>query len=166
METRSTAVRRAEVALPVRLVASWLGCGYARWAPGTVGSLAACFVALALAHYAGWRPWRLALLSALLLAPAVWAAGRVVQAGESRDPRWVVVDEVLGQWLALAALPVLDWRGAAAAFLLFRLFDIVKPPPVRQMEALPGGWGIVADDLAAGGYAALVLWLAGCFNLY
>jgi phosphatidylglycerophosphatase A len=73
---------------------------------------------------------------------------------------------VLGQWVALACACRYNWKSYLAAFLLFRLFDIWKPPPVRQLEALPGGIGIVADDLMAGAYAALVLFPAGCFNLY
>ncbi len=77
----------------------------------------------------------------------------------------MVVDEVVGQWLTLAGARTLNWKSYLAAFLLFRLFDIWKPPPVRQLEALPGGVGIVADDLMAGLYAALVLFAAGCFNL-
>ena len=63
-------------------------------------------------------------------------------------------------------LRVFNWKSWLAAFVLFRLFDIWKPSPVRQLEALPGGWGIVADDLMAGVYAALVLFAAGWFNLY
>ena len=78
----------------------------------------------------------------------------------------MVVDEVVGQWLTLAGARTLNWKSYLAAFLLFRLFDIWKPPPVRQLESLPGGVGIVADDLMAGLYAALVLFVAGCFNLY
>ena len=77
-----------------------------------------------------------------------------------------MVDEVAGQWLAFAGAATLNWKTYLAAFLLFRLFDIWKPAPVRQLESLPGGIGIVADDLGAGAYAALVLFLAGCFNLY
>ncbi len=76
------------------------------------------------------------------------------------------MDEVLGQWIALAGLHRFHWAGYLAAFALFRLFDIWKPPPVRQLEALPGGLGINMDDVMAGGYAALVLFAAGCFNLY
>ena len=76
------------------------------------------------------------------------------------------MDEVLGQWLTLAGARSLGWPALLAAFLLFRLFDVWKPYPVRRLEALPGGTGIVADDLAAGFYAALVLFIAGCFNLY
>jgi len=166
MKSTGNAVSRNEASLPAVLVASWFGCGYSPFAPGSVGSAAACLIALALAHYGGWPQWRFVVLAAVLLPPAVWAARRMARATSNPDPPLVVVDEVLGQWVALAALPALRWRGALAAFLLFRFFDIVKPPPVRQAELLPGGWGIVADDLAAGCYAALVLWLAGCFNLY
>jgi phosphatidylglycerophosphatase A len=78
----------------------------------------------------------------------------------------VVIDEVVGQWLTLAGARPLNWKSFLAAFVLFRLFDIWKPAPVRQLESLQGGAGIVADDLMAGVYAALVLFLAGCFNLY
>jgi phosphatidylglycerophosphatase A len=78
-----------------------------------------------------------------------------------KDPQGVVVDEVIGQWITLAGAGTLDWKSYLAAFALFRLFDIWKPPPVRQLEALPGGWGINADDAMAGVYAALVLWVAG-----
>ena len=96
----------------------------------------------------------------------MWAAGVVARASGIEDPGFVVVDEVLGQWIALAGLARWGAIGVSAAFLLFRLFDIWKPPPVRQLEALPGGLGIILDDVMAGVYAALVLFLAGCFNLY
>jgi hypothetical protein len=92
--------------------------------------------------------------------------GRNGPAGGMKDPQFVVVDEVVGQWLALAGARALNWKAWLAAFVLFRLFDIWKPFPVRQLESLPGGVGIVADDLMAGVYAALVLFLAGWFNLY
>ena len=81
----------------------------------------------------------------------------------------MVVDEVLGVWITLAGVREYNWKSYLAALALFRLFDIWKPPPVRQMEALPGGWGINLDDCVAGIYAALALalvfYLAGCFNL-
>jgi phosphatidylglycerophosphatase A len=147
-------------------IATWLGCGYSPIAPGTVGSLAALAIAIALVRWAGWHPWHFAALSAVALAPAVWAAGVTARSCGKKDPGLVVVDEVLGQWVSLAGAAVLNWRSFLAALALFRLFDIWKPPPVRQLEALPGGAGIVADDIMAGLYAALVLFLSGCFNLY
>jgi phosphatidylglycerophosphatase A len=104
--------------------------------------------------------------AAALLAPVgAWAAHETAHALGRKDPQIVVVDEVLGQWLALAPVTVLDWKYLLAAFLLFRLFDIWKPPPVRNLEQLPGGVGIVADDLMAGVYAALVLWVMGWLPL-
>ncbi|MGH9661013.1 MAG: phosphatidylglycerophosphatase A family protein, partial [Bryobacteraceae bacterium] len=89
----------------------------------------------------------------------------------AHDPGVVVIDEFLGQWLALAGVAAHNTasynpRSWLAAFVLFRLFDILKPWPCRELERLPGGVGIVADDIAAGAMAALVLWLMGCFNLY
>jgi phosphatidylglycerophosphatase A len=96
----------------------------------------------------------------------VWAAGVTARATGIEDPQFVVVDEVIGQWIALAGAHPFNWKSCLTAFALFRLFDIWKPPPVRQLEALDGGLGIVADDAMAGLYAALVLFLAGCFNLY
>ena len=78
----------------------------------------------------------------------------------------MVVDEVVGQWIALAGAASFNWKSWLGAFVLFRLFDIWKPPPARQLDRIPGGVGIVFDDVASGIYAALVLWAAGWFNLY
>ena len=74
-----------------------------------------------------------------------------------KDPGHIVVDEVVGQWITLAAAGTLNWKTRSAAFLLFRLFDIWKPAPARQFEALPGGTGIMADDVMAGIYGAVSL---------
>jgi phosphatidylglycerophosphatase A len=148
------------------LLATWFGAGYSPIAPGTAGSLAAVAIAIVLDRYAGLAPWHCAVLAALLFLPAVWAAGVTARVVKRKDPGLVVVDEVIGQWLALAGARTLNWKTYLAGFLLFRLFDIWKPPPVRQLEALPGGLGINADDVMAGLYGALVLWLAGWFNLY
>ncbi len=157
---------KTKAGLPARLLATWFGVGYIPHAPGTVASLTAVAIGFLLGRYLGVHGWRLGLLVAGLAAPAVWAAGRLERESCSKDPKVVVVDEVLGQWVALAGAAVLNWKSGLAAFLLFRFLDIVKPAPVRQSEALPGGAGVVADDLLAGLYAALVLWLAGCFNFY
>lgn len=156
----------SEAPAAARWLATWFGCGHAPAAPGTAGSAAAVLLAWLLVRYAGWQPWHFALLAAGFFAPAVWAAGRVAEAAGERDPREVVADEVLGQWVALAGAVRLEGAVWPAALLLFRFFDIVKPVTVRQAEALPRGFGIVADDIVAGLYAALVLQLAGCFNFY
>lgn len=149
------------------LLATWFGCGKSRQAPGTVGALAALLPVIGMATYgvADWR-WVVIALIAIFTLPGIWAAGAHARWSGRKDPGDVVVDEVLGQWVTIAFATELNWAGIAIAFFLFRLFDIVKPPPVRQAEALPGGIGIVADDLAAGVFAGLVFYLAGCFNLY
>ena len=148
------------------LLATWFGCGYSPFAPGTAGSAAALLIAIALHTYANFAPWHFALLAALLFLPAVWSATETARVRKLKDPGIVVIDEVIGQWLSLAGATTLNWKSYLAAFLLFRAFDIWKPPPVRQLESLPGGLGINADDVMAGLYAALVLFAAGCFNLY
>jgi phosphatidylglycerophosphatase A len=150
-------------------ISTWFGCGLSPVAPGTVGSVAAIGIAILIERYGNWHPLYFAALAAALSVPAIWAAGETARQANLKDPQLVVVDEVAGQWLALAGARALNskshWIAWLAAFVLFRLFDIWKPWPVRQLESLPGGAGIVADDLMAGIYAALVLFLAGCFNL-
>ncbi len=144
------------------LIATWFGCGYSPKAPGTVGSLAAILIAWPL----GFTNLGFAALSILALWPAIHAAGVVARETGRKDPQIVVVDEVLGQWLTLGGALRLNWRSFLLAFILFRLFDILKPPPIRLIERIPGGAGIVLDDMAAGIYAALVLFTMGWFNLY
>lgn len=145
---------------------TWFGCGYMPAARGTWGALAALLPAWLLVRFAGFHPWHLGILSLLATPLAIWSAGRVAERVGRKDPQLVVVDEVVGQWIALAGIWTWNWKSVLAAFLLFRLFDIWKPTPARQLERVPGGVGIVADDLAAGLYAALVLWAGGWFNLY
>ncbi|HUD98794.1 MAG TPA: phosphatidylglycerophosphatase A [Bryobacteraceae bacterium] len=147
-------------------ISTWFGCGYSPKAPGTAGAAAAIAIAILIEHYTGWPPRTFAWLAIIASVPAIWAAGETARQANVKDPPFVVVDEVVGQWLALAGARTLNWKSWLAAFLLFRLFDIWKPVPARQLESLPGGLGIVADDLMAGVYAALVLFLAGWFNLY
>ncbi|HBY64264.1 MAG TPA: phosphatidylglycerophosphatase A [Solibacterales bacterium] len=147
------------------LLATWFGCGLAPKAPGTAGSVGALIV-VPLWIWAGWHPAWLLALAAVMTAPAIRAATAVARASARKDPQIVVVDEVLGVWVTLAAAPAMTGTTVLAALALFRLFDIWKPWPVRRLEALPAGTGIVADDLAAGVYGALVLWAGGWFNLY
>ena len=148
------------------LIATWFGCGYAPKGPGTAGSLAALAIAWLLHTYAGASSLWFGALALLLAIPGTWAAGVVARCSGAKDPQIVVVDEVVGQWMTLAGATVLNWKSWLLALALFRLFDIWKPPPVRQLERLSGGLGIVADDAMAGVYGALVLFAAGWFNLY
>ena len=143
--------------------ATWFGCGYAPQAPGTVGSLAAIVIAWPLSRL-GFGRLHFLILAFALLYPAVRASSIVAAESGRKDPQMVVVDEVLGQWLTLAGAVRFDLLTFAVAFGLFRLFDIWKPPPIRLIEQVPGGAGIVLDDMMAGAYGALVLFLVGWFN--
>jgi len=85
-------------------------------------------------------------------------SGITARETRQRDPNFIVIDEVAGQWIALIAVP-LRWQYALASFILFRGFDIFKPPPLRLLEKLPGGWGIMLDDVGAGLYALALMQL-------
>jgi phosphatidylglycerophosphatase A len=123
------------------------GIGLAPVAPGTWGSAVAALTYVWLGD-GGWLVQGLAVLSITVMG--VRAAARAEAAWGGKDPGAVVVDEVAGQWLTLLFLPP-TWTVILAGFVLFRLLDIAKPPPCRWLEHhLPGGWGVMADDLAAG----------------
>lgn len=151
LKPRSTA-DLSQVPLAVRLIASVGGAGWSPVAPGSVGSVigVGLYVLLPLN-----LPVQLAVLFFVTVL-SVWSAGIAQRAAKEHDPSFVVIDEVAGQWVACLMLPkhllCLTW-----AFLLFRLFDVVKCFPMKQLERLPGGWGITADDLAAGLLARLCL---------
>ena len=129
--------------------------GFFKPAPGSWGSAAAVVLAAILAMLS---PWLLEIATLLVCLLGVLAAGRYQTVTSRHDAPEVVIDEVAGQWIALLAVP-LDWRWYLLAFLLFRLFDIVKPGPVRMAENLPGGIGVMADDIVAGVLAAACLLL-------
>jgi len=135
------------------VVATVFGSGYSALAPGTVGSAIGVLLFWPMAAIA-W-PWQ-AAASAILFVVGALAAGRVARRVNRKDPGIVVVDEVVGQWVTLTALPFTPVT-AGLGFLLFRVMDIVKPWPARDLESVPGGWGIMADDVAAGVYANLVV---------
>jgi len=144
------------------LVATFFGAGRLRPGPGTWGSLAAMLIWWALAAR---LPETLRLPVILTLIVAATAIGIPAATLEARgcgkkDPSHVVIDEVAGQLVTLIAAPI-AWKPLLAGFVLFRAFDILKPPPIRALERLPEGIGIVVDDLGAGvyGLAALQLML-------
>jgi phosphatidylglycerophosphatase A len=108
------------------------------------------------------------LITVAIAIVGVIAADRAARYAAKKDPQWVVIDEVSGQLLTYYLffwLIPLNWKTWLLGFILFRLFDIWKPLPARQLEQLPGGWGIMADDWMAGIYAAIVLQLAVHFRL-
>lgn len=145
-----------------RILATWFGCGLFPFAPGTVGAAAA----IAIAYLFSWDRYANALAGLAIGIIGIFAANVEARSSGRKDPGHIVVDEVAGQWIALAGAIGYNWKAYLFGFLMFRLFDIWKPPPVRQLERLPEGTGIMADDLMAGVYAAVVLYLAGSYNLY
>ena len=147
-------------------IATWFGCGFSPVAPGTAGSLGAIAVALAIDSLWHWPPIAYLIPAIVLLGPGIWAADVAAGWKNQEDPQLVVVDEVVGQWITLAGATALNWKSWLAALVLFRLFDIWKPPPVRQLERLRGGLGIVADDVMAGVYGALVIFILGLVKFY
>jgi phosphatidylglycerophosphatase A len=134
-------------------VATGLGSGYAPYAPGTAGSLVGLILFLPLA---GRPAWQLLTATALVVLVGIAAGDHVARRIGRKDPGLVVVDEVAGQWITLLFLP-LTLGTALAGFVLFRLMDVLKPWPARDFERLPGGVGIMADDVMAGIYANLLL---------
>lgn len=143
------------------ILASWFGSGLAPFAPGTFGTLAGVPLVLLMG--------RLGTLQAVLfvlffVAVSVWAADVSCRILERNDPSLVVVDEVAGFLLALFLVP-LTFGQICIGFFLFRLFDVLKPFPIRNLENLRGGLGVVADDLLAGVYANLSLRLLLFFLL-
>jgi phosphatidylglycerophosphatase A len=128
--------------------------GHTGWfpvAPGTVGSAVGVVLWWALRAAGAPVAVEVAMAAALFVAGA-WAASETERALGVTDPGPVVIDEVMGMCVTLIAAP-LSWPAVLAGFALFRAFDIVKPPPARRLERLHGGWGIMADDLAAAVYA-------------
>jgi phosphatidylglycerophosphatase A len=131
-----------------------------------MGSLAGLLLAMVVEFHLGDTRKFLFGVTFILFMPAVWASTKAAEAVGRKDPGLVVVDEVLGQWVTLLGATSFTMISFAAAFLLFRLFDIWKPWPVRRLEQLPAGYGIVADDIAAGVYGALILYIGGTLRIY
>jgi phosphatidylglycerophosphatase A len=148
------------------LVATFFGIGRLRPGPGTWASAATMLLWAALANFVApslRTPLAITLAAAVVLI-GIPAATRVARGTGIKDPQFVVIDEVAGQLVALIAVP-LGWKSFLTGFILFRVFDILKPPPVRQLEALPEGAGIVLDDVAAGLYALGIMHLLLHFGL-
>ena len=135
------------------LVATVFGTGYFPKAPGTAGSI----VAILLFWFIPFTTMSLLISLIVLFFLGIWSASHV-ERHEGEDPGKVVIDEVVGQGVALLIIPQQLWY-YLLAFILFRIFDILKPFPVKQLEKLPSGWGIMTDDLMAGIYANGVIQL-------
>ncbi len=151
---------------PAFWFATWFGCGLVPKAPGTAGAVGALIVALPLAFKHDWPPYWFGILALVILWPAIASATAVSVGMNLKDPQIVVVDEVVGQWITLAGATRLNPQAFIFALILFRTFDIWKPPPIRRIEQLKGGTGIVLDDALAGVYGAAILYLLGRLNFY
>ena len=150
--------------IPAVILATFFGAGYFPAAPGTAGSLAALGLACMLHNFLAVPAWAMLVFAAALFAPACWASSAAEAHFGGKDPSRVVVDEVVGQWITLAAADPGRWQHWLAAFVLFRFFDIAKPGPLRRLERIPGGLGVVLDDAAAGLCGMMVLLILRQFS--
>jgi phosphatidylglycerophosphatase A len=155
--------RRAFAAHPLSaLIATGFGAGLSPVAPGTAGSLLGLAASWLLRSHGGilGSPVGLLMSGLAIGLLGVAVSAPVCRALSSEDPGCIVIDEVAGQMVACAAVPLVPqtpWWAWGAAFVLFRGFDIVKPLGIRRVQELPGGWGVVADDLLGGAYAGILV---------
>ncbi|MGH7853293.1 MAG: phosphatidylglycerophosphatase A family protein [Candidatus Binatia bacterium] len=147
----------------ILFLASGFGAGYLPYCPGTFGTLIGVPVSLIVSRIALNEPWLGAISLAALAAIAIWSAGRAARILGKKDPPTITIDEIAG--FALASFLTVTLTGLAIAFVLFRFFDIAKIFPARRLEALPGGAGIVLDDMLAGVYTFLILRLLSWIGL-
>jgi len=139
----------------ITFLATGFGSGLSPVAPGTAGTLAGVLICLLCLP----MPWILRLLFVLvLLVLSIYVADKAEKIYQKKDDQRIVIDEIIGLQITMlpAAINILN---LCAAFVLFRIFDIWKPFPVKNLQGLPGGWGVVMDDVAAGIYAAAIMWL-------
>ncbi|MEY4878767.1 MAG: hypothetical protein RJB62_235 [Pseudomonadota bacterium] len=148
------------------LLSTAFGIGYAPSAPGTFASAAALPLGYALLLYCGMET--LIAVALIVSIVGIWASGAHARAIAREDPGTSVIDEVAGQLFAMMPIVVVgttaDILPVVIAFFLFRLFDIWKPWPISRLEDLPGGLGIMADDIASGIISAGLLWIAISWN--
>jgi phosphatidylglycerophosphatase A len=152
----------------IRLIATFFYAGHLRPAPGTWGSLAGVVAGVLLHEFGG--PLLLVIATVALFFVGTWATERHMKATATHDPGEIVVDEVVGQWIAMVPVSIgaahagfgimALWPGLVVAFLAFRAFDIWKPGPIGWCETIPGAWGVMLDDVAAGWIASLCVAVA------
>lgn len=158
------------------LIATFFGVGRLKPGPGTWGSVATVVLWAGISSqivgtrngsfqmWLGLRTWATIIAAVIVTLIGIPAATRAARAYRSKDPQFVVIDEVAGQLVALIGVP-LAWKTFLAGLILFRVFDILKPFPIRRLERLPEGTGIVVDDLGAGVYALAIMHLLLHFRL-
>ena len=161
VDVRTSTTANGRAALWAEMVGTFFGLGRMKPGPGTWGSAGAAVSWYLLARYVfPVHTWTLAAAAYAAIATLIGipAATAIARASGRKDPQHVVIDEVAGQMLTLIAAPV-NWKTVLAGFILFRAFDITKPWPIRKLELLPEGTGIVVDDLGAGVYALVIMQL-------
>lgn len=139
----------------ITFLATGFYSGLSSFAPGTMGTLVGALICLLCLP----MPWILRLIFVIVLfALSIYVSEQAEKIYQKKDDQRIVIDEIIG--LQVTMLPVaINILNLCAAFVLFRTFDIWKPFPLRNLQRLPGGWGVVVDDVAAGIYAAIILWL-------
>jgi phosphatidylglycerophosphatase A len=157
---------RPKTPLWATLVATFFGIGLLRPGPGSWGSAATVVLWAAAMHCipVSWQTLATGLAALFAVTIGIPAATMVARSRGLKDPQFVVIDEVAGQLITLLAVP-LTWKSLLAGFILFRVFDILKPFPIRRLEQLPEGTGIVIDDVGAGLYALIGMHLLLHFGL-
>jgi len=139
-----------------KIIATFFGVGYFPFAPGTLTSLIVVFLYKFFLHQLSWPVHLLIFLFVFLIGTL--ASSRISSKWKIEDPQKIVIDEAAGQYLALFQLSS-SWLPLVLCFLLFRLFDIVKPFPIRRVESFPRGWGIMLDDFVAALYAGICVYI-------
>lgn len=158
---------RVKPPLWAMLVATWFYIGRLKPGPGTWASAVGMLMWVLLGGILApaWRVPTLVVAVMAVTALGVAAGNRITADTGDEDPSYVVIDEVAGQWIALIGAP-LGWKSMLAGLILFRIFDILKPPPLRRLERFAGGVGIMMDDIGAGLYALAVMQLLLHFGLF
>ncbi|MEM6964943.1 MAG: phosphatidylglycerophosphatase A [Bacteroidota bacterium] len=140
------------------MIATTFGAGYAPVAPGTAGALVGIVLLGAIKYFfphLEYFSYELLLLIVIVTFLGVWSTD-ALESVWGKDPSRVVVDELVGVWIALLWIPI-TWQNLLAGFILFRFFDIAKPLYIRRLEKINGGWGVMLDDVLAGIYANIIL---------
>jgi phosphatidylglycerophosphatase A len=166
--SHATCLSRPRACAPLwaKLTATFFGAGLMKPGPGTWGSAATVFLWWLVTRFVGptYQPGVAVVLAGLAIGVGIPAATLIARATGLKDPQFVVIDEVAGQLITFIAVAV-TWKSLLVGFILFRGFDMLKPPPVRQLERLPEGYGIVIDDVGAGLYALAIMQLLVHFRV-
>ncbi|MCB9361788.1 MAG: phosphatidylglycerophosphatase A [Flavobacteriales bacterium] len=141
------------------LIATALGAGFSPFAPGTAGAIVACIILWLIEQLKLFSTYSISYLLLIISCTTLGVIStNYLEKHWGKDPSKVVMDEVIGMWITMVFVPF-SYLNVLMAFILFRFFDIAKPLGIRKLEKLPGGIGVMADDILAGIYANLVLQL-------